>query len=429
MTAARKFIRADNPWLMFAIALAIRLIVVGFLYPEQMQARRGFWPFGYEIGRVARSLAEGRGYSSPLFSETGPTAWAAPIYPAILAAVFKVFGVFTATSAIVMLSINSLFSALTVFPLCAAARRSFGERVAKWAGWAWVFYPYAIYFTAARIWDITLSTLLMTTLFAMSLDISTGWRKWKWQVYGVLCGAAALTSPVLLGVVPFLGGWIFLGLRRERRPWVASAIFMALVFLTLVAPWTMRNHSVFGKFIPFRSNFGLELFVLNHGDTSDVTPDSTHPSTSWIELNEYNSLGEVPYMERKKQQALDWIKENPGEFAWVTVRRVFYQWTGFWSASEEFRRKEPLQFPNVFMATSLTVLMILGIRKAWRERNHAAIPYVLMIASFPLVYYVTHPSMDYRQPIDPQIIILAVYGLPRLTFYSARVVSESQKAN
>jgi len=127
MTAARKFIRADNPWLMFAIALAIRLIVVGFLYPEQMQARRGFWPFGYEIGRVARSLAEGRGYSSPLFSDTGPTAWAAPIYPAILAAVFKVFGVFTATSAIVMLSINSLFSALTVFPLCAAARRSFGE--------------------------------------------------------------------------------------------------------------------------------------------------------------------------------------------------------------------------------------------------------------------------------------------------------------
>ena len=93
------------------------------------------------------------------------------------------------------------------------------------------------------------------------------------------------------------------------------------------------------------------------------------------------------------------------------MRRVFYQWTGFWSASKEFREKEPLQFPNVFMATSLTVLMILGLRLAWGERNREVIPYVLMIVSFPLVYYVTHPSMDYRQPIDPQIITVAVYGI------------------
>ena len=412
MTAARKFIRADNPWLMFAITLVIRLIVVGFLYPEQMQARREFWPFGYEIGRVARSLAEGRGYSSPLFSDTGPTAWAAPIYPAILAAVFKLFGVFTATSAVVMLSINSVFSALTIFPICTAARRSFGEGVAKWAGWAWVFYPYAIYFTAARIWDITLSTLLMTTLFAMTLDLHAGWSRRKWALYGLLWGLAALTSPVLLGVVPLLGAWVLWRLRDDRR-WISSVVLMTVVFLGVISPWIVRNHRVFGKFIPFRSNFGLELFVLNHGDTSDVTPDSTHPSTSWVELNEYDSLGEVRYMERKKQQALEWIKEHPGEFAWVTVRRMFYQWTGFWSASKEFREKEPLQFPNVFMATSLTVLMIFGLRRAWHDRDHAAIPYLLMIVSFPLVYYVTHPSMDYRQPIDPQIIILAVYGIVR----------------
>jgi 4-amino-4-deoxy-L-arabinose transferase-like glycosyltransferase len=309
-----------------------------------------------------------------------------------------------------MLSINSVFSALTIIPLCAAARRSFGERVAKWAGWAWVFYPYAIYFTAARIWDITLSTLLMTTLFAMALDIDEQWPKGKWAFYGLLWGLAALTSPVLLGVIPFLGAWVLWRLGQDRR-WISSAALMTLVFIAVISPWIVRNYRVFGKVIPFRSNFGLELFVLNHGDTSDVTPDSTHPSTSWTELSEYNSLGEVRYMERKKHQALEWIRKNPGEFAWITVRRMFYQWTGFWSASKEFRAKEPLQFPNVFMATSLTVLMILGLRRAWRERNHAAIPYVLMILSFPLIYYVTHPSMDYRQPIDPQIIILAVYGI------------------
>jgi hypothetical protein len=193
--------------------------------------------------------------------------------------------------------------------------------------------------------------------------------------------------------------------------WYASEALMTFVFLLTISPWIVRNYSVFGKFIPFRSNFGLELFVLNQGDTSDVTPDSTHPSTSWTELNEYNAVGEIRYMEHKKEQATTWIKQHPGEFLWVTVRRIFYQWTGFWSASKEFREKEPLQFPDVFFATSTTVLMLLGLRRAWRDGNAAAIPYLLMIISFPLVYYITHPSMDYRQPIDPQILVLVVYGV------------------
>jgi hypothetical protein len=33
-----------------------------------------------------------------------------------------------------------------------------------------------------------------------------------------------------------------------------------------------------------------------------------------------------------------------------------------------------------------------------------------LIALFPLTYYVTHASPDYRQPIEPEIIVLAVMG-------------------
>ena len=34
-----------------------------------------------------------------------------------------------------------------------------------------------------------------------------------------------------------------------------------------------------------------------------------------------------------------------------------------------------------------------------------------MLLLFPLPYYLTHSSMDYRQPIEPQIIILVTIGL------------------
>jgi len=39
----------------------------------------------------------------------------------------------------------------------------------------------------------------------------------------------------------------------------------------------------------------------------------------------------------------------------------------------------------------------------------------VLIALFPLTYYVTHASPDYRQPIEPEIIVLAVVGAGSLS--------------
>lgn len=38
-------------------------------------------------------------------------------------------------------------------------------------------------------------------------------------------------------------------------------------------------------------------------------------------------------------------------------------------------------------------------------------PYLVLILAFPLTYYITHPLMDYRQPIEPAVIVLAVVGV------------------
>src|SRR5262249_51813558 len=56
---------------MVLIGLAIRLVVMGFLYPEQLDPERDHWRFSYENGRLARSIAEGKGFSGPLFEDTG----------------------------------------------------------------------------------------------------------------------------------------------------------------------------------------------------------------------------------------------------------------------------------------------------------------------------------------------------------------------
>src|SRR5580704_12899518 len=76
-----------------------------------------FPPFGYETGRIARSIALGKGFSSPLNVDSGPTIWLTPIYPYILAGIFKLFGVYTYASYLIATTLNLLFAALTCYPI------------------------------------------------------------------------------------------------------------------------------------------------------------------------------------------------------------------------------------------------------------------------------------------------------------------------
>ena len=117
---------------MVATGLAIRLIVMSFLYTVQLDPRQENFRFGFETGRIARSIAQGEGFSSPLYVKTGPTAWMTPVYPYIIAGFFKVFGIYTRAAAFAILSFNALTSAVTCLPIFFFARKSFGTYVAKW---------------------------------------------------------------------------------------------------------------------------------------------------------------------------------------------------------------------------------------------------------------------------------------------------------
>jgi hypothetical protein len=132
-----------RPWFIFLMALALRLAVVSFLVRDQLDPARDHWAFGWETGRLARSLALGHGFGSPLFGWTGPSAWMCPGYPALLAGVFKVFGIYSKASAYAILSLNCLFAALTCLPLRSIARTVFCERTGVMAAWVWALFPIA----------------------------------------------------------------------------------------------------------------------------------------------------------------------------------------------------------------------------------------------------------------------------------------------
>jgi hypothetical protein len=182
------------------------------------------------------------------------------------------------------------------------------------------------------------------------------------------------------------------------------------LFIALL-PWQMRNYRTFHKPIPLRDNFWLEVWVGNDGHTATWVDIMAHPSVNDKELAEFVRLGEIPYMQEKRRQALDFISQHPGEYFVMCLRRFVYMWTAFWNLDPNNLEIEFHNPANVYLTVSLTVVMLIGLWQALRTAREAALPYLLLLLFYPLVFYLTHPEIRYRHVIEPEMIILAALGV------------------
>ena len=149
------------------MAVVVRWAVIPFVYRDWLD------PFVLEhwaFGRVARSIAQGHGFGSPL-ADTGLSALLPPVYPYIVAGIFKVFGIYTVTSIIATLALNSNISALTCIPIFFVAKKCFGDRAAKFAAWGWAFFPYGVYYGADWAWSTCLVTFLLCWSFFLAIEL------------------------------------------------------------------------------------------------------------------------------------------------------------------------------------------------------------------------------------------------------------------
>jgi 4-amino-4-deoxy-L-arabinose transferase-like glycosyltransferase len=418
--------RTSRTWLWATVAaLAVRLVVVAFVYQGFLDPGRDHWEFGYETGKIARSIIMGHGFSNPLYwVNSGPTAEIAPVFPYLLAGIMAVFGIYTKASALAMLSLNSLFSALTCVPIFFLAKKTLGTREANWATWIWAFFPYAIYFSADSMWDHALTALLLTWLLLITLNLEERNNLRGWAGFGLLWGVSALTCPVVLGTLPFLAGWVCYRLHRKRRRWLLGATTAALMLMITTAPWLIRNYRAFHAPVFLKDGLPLAFLAGNYGNTLHWWNGTVDPCGSPAELAEFQRVGEQAYMAEKWRLAFEFAKSNPRLIAWRSFRRFVYMWTGFWSLSREYLREEPFDPPNMIFCTTLTVLVLLGLRQAFQSAADYAVPYAVVLLAFPLVYYITHSDIAYRHPLDPEIVILGSYAV--LSWLRARESSKSE---
>jgi 4-amino-4-deoxy-L-arabinose transferase-like glycosyltransferase len=380
------------------LALVARLLILWFViarFPHNWLYSRGI-----ELGTLAQSLLAGRGLSSPFGGSTGPTALLAPGYPAVIALLFRIFGSFTFTAAIAVMTMQLLFSLMTVLLIMHIARRCFGNRAANLAGTFWAV-SLPVIWMPTIFWDTCLSTLFLVGMIALALRCEQKPSRSLWALMGAYCGLAALVNPALLMALLALLGWAAWQTRKTLR---YSPLLGLLLMLLVFAPWPIRNARALGAFIPLRSTVALELWMGNRAGATGFLDESIFPIFNRWEYDEYVSKGEVAYMQDKSALAKAYVRAHPSEFLRLSGVRFIRFWTGTGTRNGSF-----------IFALHAVLTSALGTVGFWRlfERRRFSLGalFLLPLMLFPLPYYITHAEFRYRLVVDPLLTILGAYAV------------------
>ena len=392
---------------MVLLSLVVQVALIGVFRQYHTRTGEDNFGFGFEMGRIGRSIALGQGFSNPYGGHTGPSAWEPPLYPYLIGGVFKIFGIYTYASAWVLLSINCLLAALTTIPVYLIAHRTFDTRVAIWSARAWALNPYVWYWSIHWIWDTTFTPLLLALIFLVALELQQ-WPGWRgWILFGALFGVGALANPTMLAFLPFCGLWVWRQRFRRGLPSRAGVVLSSFVFFLVLSPWLVRNYEVFGRFVFIRDDFGLQFRLGNNKLADGMLIATLQPNLNKLELEKFERLGEIAYEADCRRLAFEWIQSHAGRFAIISLKRFFYYWNG---VPRPTGSTTPWDFrSSLFLASS--VLAIWGLVRALRQKRPGAWLFAGLVLTYPTVYYFVYPHARYRHPIEPELVILAVFLL------------------
>jgi len=408
--ATRDFGQA--PRRIFWTALAVRLLYMTLAHTYRIRLLDDHFEYGWEMGRIARALATGYGYSDPFTGHTGPTAWTPPLYPLLLAGVFKLFGVYTLKSAWVVLAINSVFSAATAPVIYRIAWRCFertgdGLKIALWSAWLWALYPAAMQYAVRWVWDMSLTAFLFAWVILLALRLRDNPSVLKpWLLFGVLWGLIALSNSSLLAFLPFCAGWIVWPQLRKPAT-LRNVAFSAAVCAAVVSPWVIRNAVAFHAFVPMRTNFGAELYQAAQPASEGYPWVASLPrAEASPEFQRYKRLGELEYSRRQGERAMALIRTHRRIFITHILKRIYFFWNSVPHPTDQGLTVEVTREANFAF---LSLSGILGLALALRNRIPGAWLFFWAFAIYPLTYYAITVQARFRHPLEPLICILGVY--------------------
>jgi len=340
-----------------------------------------------------------------------------PVYPLLLAGIFRIFGEYTFVAFIAAAVLNIFATTLTCIPIFYAGKRIAGVGIGAGAAWLWAIFPNAFQIPTESMWDASITALLTATILWGSLAVADSKRAIHWIAYGLLWGAALMTNAALASLLPLLLIWLAFTLYKRHDRWLEKPLLAGVTALLCCAPWTIRNYEVFHAFVPLRSILGLQLWVGNNPDAKDRWLGTQHPIHDSAEREKYMEMGEIAYMTEKHNAAIEYMTTHPGREACLFWHRFLALWSGGTpNPVGDFVRARSAWFRfvlgfNILIATGTLTGIIALIRKPDRYW----FPLAIFPVVFPCAYYATIVQPRYRLPIDPVLMLLTAIAVREIT--------------
>jgi 4-amino-4-deoxy-L-arabinose transferase-like glycosyltransferase len=367
---------------------------------------------------LARSVARGDGFRYPADEPSPGTAQQfgrAPVYPLFLSALGVTTTVEHAPRRVQIA--QACVGALGIWLIAAVAGRAAGPRAAVAGAAIAAVYPPLIWMPAYVLSETLFSALALAAALALMPEERGARREVRDSgasprlaphasllAGAVLTGLAILTRPAMLFFVPLAALWFL----WRRRP--ADAIVFVAVSVLCVAPWTIRNHHVYGRWIAVASEGGVTFWTGNHplargdGDLAanldikraELAFRGAHPDLTPEQL-------EPLYYE----DALGWIRREPAAWLALVARKAFYTVVpvGPSYALHSWRYRVASVVPYLLILSAA----IAGARR-WRAARTTGSPAALwlMAAATVVAGLVFFPQERFRIPvIDPALIVTA----------------------
>lgn len=404
------------PWLIFFVALAVRLLHLWQIQPSPFFDVLLGDAHGYD--EWARRLAAGDWIGREVFYQ-------APLYPYFLGLVYAVFG----PDLLVLRIIQAVIGSASCVLLSLAGVRLFSKPVGAIAGFGLALYAPAIFFDSLIQKSVLDMFFVCLSLWLISGILRGAATRANWLALGLAMGGLALTRENALVFIAVIVAWIIARARTlpgtppVGTPGTVGTLGTFVLGLALVLlPVAARNYAVGGGFYLTTSQFGSNLFIGNNpradGTYASIRFGRGAPEFERIDATEVaeeavgHALTPAEVSRYWTGRVTDYIRSQPADWLALMARKVLLLLNANEMLDTESQESYaewswPLAIGGWIGHFGVLVpLAIAGVFVTWPLRRHLWLVYALTLAyaASVVVFYV---FARYRYPLVPFLLLFS----------------------
>jgi len=411
------------PWLIFLVALAVRLLHLWQIKPSPFFDVLLGDAHGYDAW--AQRLAGGDWFGTEVFYQ-------APLYPYFIGVVYAAFG----HDLFILRVCQALIGSAACALLGLAGTRFFSKPVGTIAGLALALYAPAIFFDGLLQKSVLDMFFVCLALWLLSRLVSGDATRATWLALGLAMGGLALTRENALVFIAVIVAWIvWLGrIGTSTAPLATSGTSGTLGTLgtfilglsVVLLPVAARNYAVGGGFYLTTSQFGSNLYIGNN-PTADGTYASIRfgrgaPEFERIDATEVaeqavgRSLTPAEVSSYWTKRVVDYVTAQPGDWLQLSARKVWLLLNATEMLDTESQESYaewswPLAIGGwVGHFGVLVPLAVAGLIVTWPDRRRVWVLHA-MAAAYAASVIAFYVFARYRYPLVPFLLLFGAAGV------------------